>query len=162
MKTNERRRSGLVPRPGTGRPLTEAQETFRALLAKVEALRDSIDAEEEALDVTLSFYVAEIVPRMEKQTSLRKELVRTLAPYVNKSFFTNRRELVEFKELTMELLDEISKAEKGLTELDLREIYNAVHGVGYVHHERKTLETVKATLAKMFAEAGVDADFSEL
>jgi len=162
MKTNERKRAGLVPSPSAGRPLTRAQETFRNLLARVESLRESIDTEEEALDATLSFYAAEIVPRITKQTALQKDLVRALAPFVNKDFFPNRRELAESRDLTKELLDEISKTEKGLVDTDLREIYNAVHGVGYAHDERKALETVKATLAKMFAEAGVEADFSEL
>jgi len=128
----------------------------------VEALRESIDTEEEALDATIDFYAAEIVPRIAKQAAARKELVRRLATYANKEFFPNRRELAELKDLTRELLDEISKAEKGLADSDLREIYNDMHGVGYALDERKTLETVKATLAKMFAEAGLDADFSEL
>jgi hypothetical protein len=69
---------------------------------------------------------------------------------------------VELKDLTKELLDEISRAEKGLTDADLREIYSALHGVGYADDEQKTLEGIKATLAKMFAEAGVEPDFSEL
>jgi hypothetical protein len=162
MKTNERKRGDLVPKPAANRPLTKAQETFRNLLARVESLRESIDTEEETLDAAMDFYAAEIVPRIAKQAEARKRLVRLLARYANKEFFPNRRELAELKDLTKELLDEIAKAEKGLTDSDLREIYNSVHGVGYALDERKTLESVKATLAKMFAEAGLDADFSEL
>jgi hypothetical protein len=162
MKSNERKGAGLVPTPAASRPLTKAQETFRNLLARVESLRESIDTEEEELDATLSFYAAEIVPRISTQTALQKELVRSLAPYVNASFFPNRRERMEFNDFTKELLDEISKIDKGLTDIDLREIYDAVHGVGYASHERKTLETVKEALGKIFAEAGVEADFSEL
>ena len=55
---------GLVPTPTSARPLTRAQETFRSLLARVESLRESIDTEEEKLDAALSFYAAEIVPRI--------------------------------------------------------------------------------------------------
>jgi hypothetical protein len=162
MKTNERKGAGLVPRPTAGRPLTKAQETFRSLLAKVESLRESIDDEEQALDATLSFYAAEIVPRITRQTALQKQLVRDLAPYVDKSFFPNRSARLGLNEVVKELLDEISKEEKGLTDIDLREIYNATHGVVYADQEQKTLESVKAALTKMFAEAGVEADFSEL
>ena len=162
MKTNEKKGAGLVPRPAAGRPLTRAQETFRNLLAMVESLRESIDDQEEALDATLNFYVAEIVPRITRHTALQKELVRALAPYINKSFFPNRSARLGLNEVVKELLDEISKEEKGLTDADLREIYNATHGVVYADQEQKTLESVKAALAKMFAEAGVDADFSEL
>ena len=151
-----------MPKPLANRPLTKAQETFRDLLARVESLRESIDTEEEALDTALDFYASEIVPRIARQAEAQKQLVRMLAPYANKEFFPNRRELAELKDLTKELLDEISKAEKGLTDSDLREIYNAVHGVGYAFDEQKTLESVKATLARMFAEAGLDADFTEL
>jgi hypothetical protein len=153
---------GLVPSPSAGRPLTKAQETFRTLLGKVESLRESIDTEAEQLDATLSFYAAEIVPRIARQTTLQKELVLALAPYLDKSFFPNRHERLDLKDLTKGLLDEISKAEKGLNEIELREIYNELHGVGYAHQERKTLEGVKAALAKVFAEAGLEADFSEL
>src|SRR5881394_4113276 len=75
---------GLVPTPIAGRALAQTQETFRNLLAQVESLRESIDSEEERLDAALSFYAAEIVPRLSRQTALRKELVRALAPHVNK------------------------------------------------------------------------------
>jgi hypothetical protein len=37
-----------------------------------------------------------------------------------------------------------------------------VHGVGYAVDERKARTAVKAALAQAFAEAGLDADFSEL
>jgi hypothetical protein len=153
---------GIVPRPAPDRPLTKAQETFRNLLARVESLREANDAEEEKLDATLSFFVAEIVPRIAKQTALQKDLVRALAPHVNKTFFPHRQERLEMKELVQEFLSEIAKTEKGLTDADLREIYGIVHTSGYDEYERKTLATVKESLAKMFAEAGLVADFSEL
>jgi len=153
---------GLVPTSTAERPLTRAQKRFRTLLGRVESLRESIDAEEEELDATLSFYAAEIVPRISRHTALQKDLVRALAPYVNKSFFPGKEERLEFKGLVQDMLDEIANAEKGLNDSDLREIYNVVHGVGYAKDERKTLAAVKAALAKMFAEAGVEADFSEL
>src|SRR5262245_23963866 len=121
MKTDKRgsEMRGLVPTPGVGRPLTRAQEAFRTLLAKVESLRESIDAEEAELDAQLAFYAAEIVPRLARQTSLEKELVRALAPYINKSFFPGKQERTEFRELIRELLDDISKAEKGLHDADI-------------------------------------------
>jgi hypothetical protein len=86
MKTGEQRseRSDrdegrhLVPTPTPDRSRTRAQETFRTLLAKVASLRDAIDAEEEELDATLSFYAADIVPKIARQTALQKELVRAL------------------------------------------------------------------------------------
>src|SRR5437762_8229001 len=81
----------LVPSPTAVRPLAQAQQTFGSLLARVESLRASIDAEEERLDAALSFYAAEIVPRLAKQAVLRKELVRALAPHVNKTFIPRRQ-----------------------------------------------------------------------
>jgi hypothetical protein len=160
MKT--RPKNGLIPTPAADRPLTEAQATFRALLGKVESLRESIDVEEEQLDATLSFYAEEIVPKLARQTSVQKDLVRAFAPYLNKSFFPRQDERVEFRELTRELLDQIANKERGLIDADLREIYNAVHGVGYAQDERKAIAKAKAALLQMFAEAGLEADFSEL
>jgi hypothetical protein len=158
----DKRKVDLVPAPAADRPLTRAQETFRALLARVESLRISIDTEEKELDATLSFYLEEVVPRLARQTAFQKELVRALAPYLNKTFFPHKEERVEFKEVARELLDEIANNERGLIEDDLREIYNAVHGVGYAQHERRTIAAVKAALARTLAEAGLDVDFSEL
>ena len=153
---------GLVPTPTTLRPLTKAQETFRGLLAKVESLRESIDGEEEELDATLSFYAAEIVPRLTRHAALQKELVRALAPYANKTFFPRKQERLEIRELIQEFLNEIAKTENGLTDSDLREIYGTVHGIDYAERERQTLASVKEALIKMFAEVGIEADLSEL
>jgi len=153
---------GLVPTPAADRPLTRAQETFRSLLAMLESLRESVDSEEAKLDATLSFYATEIVPKIARQTALQKELVRSIAPCFNRTFFQRKQERLEIKELIREFLNEIAKAEKGLTDADLREIYDTVHRVGYAEHEQKTLASVKEALAKMFAEAGLEADFSEL
>jgi hypothetical protein len=160
MKTDKR--ADLVPTPAEDRPLTRAQETFRFLLARVESLRASIDAEEQELDAALSFYAEELVPRFAKQTALQKDLVRALAPYLNKTFFPRRDERVEFKELARKVLDEIADRDRGLIDEDLRQIYNLLHGVGYTKDERKTLVAVKEALARAFAEAGLDVDFSEL
>jgi hypothetical protein len=165
MKVNEKKGEGargLVPTPTAERPLTRAQKIFRTLLEKVESLRQSIDTEEEELDASLIFYATELVPRIARQTELQKELVRALSPYINKSFFPGKQERHDFRELIRELLDEISKSEKGLIDSDLREIYNAFHGVGYAKDERKAIAAAKEALAKVFAEAGVEADFSEL
>ncbi len=153
---------GLVPVPAADRPLTKAQETFRSLLARVEILRESIENEEQALDTALNFYATEIVPRLARHAALHKELVRALAPKVNKTLFPRKPERLEIRELLQECLDEIAKTERGLTDADLREIYSNVHGIGYAEHEQQTLAAVKQALGEMFAEAGVEADFSEL
>jgi hypothetical protein len=162
MKRNQSNGADLVLTPAADRPATKAQETFRSLLIRVESLRASVDAEERELDGILTVYVEQVVPRLTEQTALQKELVRALAPYLNKSFFPRKEERVEFRELARGLLDEIADKERGLIEDDLREIYNAVHGMGYAQNERKTIVAVKAALAQAFAEAGLDADFSEL
>src|SRR5215813_2364698 len=168
MKTDKRNGppvvagASLVPTAAAVRPLTKAQETFRVLLAKVESLREAIDAEEQELDATLSFYAEEVVPRLARHTALQKDLVRAVAPYVNKTFFPRKEERIEFREFTRQLLDEIANWERGLIDDDLREIYNAVHGVGYAKDERKTIAAVKAALAQTLAEAGLDVDFGEL
>jgi hypothetical protein len=88
--------------------------------------------------------------------------VRALAPCFNETFFPRRPERLELKELIQELLHEIGKTENGLTDADLREIYGSVHGVAYAEYERKTLATVKESLERLFDEAGIEVDFSEL
>ncbi len=153
---------GIVHTAGAVRPLSKPQQAFHALLEEVESLRASIDIEEAELDAAVAFYSTEIVPRLASQTAVKKDLVRSLAPFVNKSFFPNREERLRFKDFTKDLLDAIAKDERGLTDGDLRDIYNVVHGVGYAQDEQKTLAAVKAALAKMFAEEGLEPDLSEL
>lgn len=153
---------GLVPVPGASRPLAEAQQRFRKLLARVEFLREAIETEEQSLDSTLSFYAAEIVPRIDRQTSLQKALVRGLAPRITHAFFPHKQSRMEMKELIQKLLDEIAKTERGLADPDLRGIYDAVHDVDYAEQERKSIAAARDALARMFAEAGIEADFSEL
>ena len=153
---------GLVPVPTALRPLTQAQETFRSRLARVEFLRESVDAEEEKLDGALSFYAEEIVPRVARQAALRKELVRAVAPCLDKTFLPRRQDRLEIKEMIQKLLDDVAKTEKGLIDGDLRDIYSTVHGVGYAEREQQTLASVKAELTRMFDEAGLEADLSEL
>lgn len=161
MKSNKIH--GLIPTPTATRPLTRAQERFRSLLERVESARESIDAKEEELDAALSFYAAEIAPREVKQTALRKDLVRALFPHVNKTFLpAGKQARLEMKEMLQKLLDEISRTEKGLTDADLREIYDNVHGIGYVERERETLAKAREALVRMFDEAGLQGDFSEL
>ena len=134
MKADDLRRDGLwglVPVPTAERPLSRSQKAFRTLLTTVESLRKALDAETEELDATLTFHASEIVPRLSRQSTLQKDLVRALAPYVNKSFFPVQKERLTFKEFMQDLLDEIASTEKGLADTDLHDIYNAVHGVGY-------------------------------
>jgi len=164
MKTGNTRNGepGLVSSPAADRPLSQRQEAFRNLLARIESLRESIDAEQERLDEALNFYAVEVVPRLAAQTTQIKELVRLLAPFLNKTFFPRRLERLEFKEMIQEFLSEIALAEKGLTDEDLRQIYSTVNSVSYLEQEQKTLASVKEALEKMFAEEGLEADLSEL
>ena len=85
----------LVPAPSGDRPLTPAQENFRTLIAKVESLRVEIDAEEAGLDASLTFYTTEIVPRLVRQATLQKEMVRALAPFLTPKFFPRKHERLE-------------------------------------------------------------------
>ena len=66
------------------------------------------------------------------------------------------------KELLQRLLDDIANTEKGLTDLDLREIYSAVHDIGYAERERQILASVRASLARLYDEAGIEAAASGL
>jgi hypothetical protein len=152
----------IVHKPGSERPISKSRQRFRTLLAKVETLRAEIDREETDLNALLNFYATQIVPRLSRQTALQKDLVRSLAPYVNKSFFPNKEERLEFKDLMTDLLDQIVKADKGLTDAELRDIYAVVHGTAYAQDEKKTLAAVKDELEKLFAELGIEPDFAEL
>jgi hypothetical protein len=74
---------GLVMNSQPGRPLSKAQRAFNRLVTKVEELRARLDREIHRLDKVLAYYGEHIHPRLQRQTALRKELVRALAPFLD-------------------------------------------------------------------------------
>jgi hypothetical protein len=152
---------GLVVISQPGRPLSKAQRAFNRLVTKVEELRARLDREIRRLDKVLAYYGEHIHPRLQRQKVLRKELVRTLAPFLD----GNRLKQNERKTLRMiiaEQINEIAGEEGTLTDEDLQVVFKQVHGVDFGQVEQEEMEEMRSVMEEMFGELGVGIDLSDL
>src|SRR5262249_49624463 len=99
--------SGLVLTPRVDRPLTKAQRAFNRLVARVEELRARIAAETRRLDDALVYYGKHLHPRLQHLSEVRKELIRLLAPYLQKKNLRNKNHRKVMRTILADLLDEI-------------------------------------------------------
>ncbi len=152
---------GLVVISRPGRPLSKAQRAFNRLVTKVEELRTRLDREIRRLDEALAYYGRHLHPRLQRQTALRKELVRALAPFLD----GNRLRKSERKTLRRfigEQIDEIVGEEGSLTDEDLQALFKQVHGVDFGQVEQEEMDEVRSAMKAMFDEFGIGIDLSDL
>jgi hypothetical protein len=148
----------LVARPE--RPLTPAQRDFNRLVVQVEKLRGKLAKEARRLDRALKYYGEHLHPRLQRLGALRKDLIRTLAPFLDAKQLSkqNRKDL---RLLIAEQL-EMTAAEGPLEESDLRRIFGRVHGVRYEDAASEELDEMRSEMESMLAELGIEVDFSDL
>ena len=105
--------------------------------------------------------VSHLHPRLQRQTALRKELVRALAPFLD----GNRLRKSERKTLRMfigEQINEIVGEEGSLTDEDLQALFKQVHGVDFGQVEQEEMDEVRSAMKAMFDEFGIGIDLSDL
>jgi hypothetical protein len=147
----------LVSRPG--RPLTKGQRTFNRLVAKVERLRAQLENTTREYDEALAYYGEHLHSREQREQALRKDLVRAAAPFLN-SRQLKKGERQTLREILVDLLIGIGRHEGSLADLDLREIFERVHGVDFEDAEREVMEQTRSMMEAMFADFGIDVDLS--
>src|SRR5262249_17350305 len=77
------RDGSLTIRRPAARPLTKEERAFNPAVARVQALRISLDAEKQRLDRALLFHATELRPRVEQAVAMRGDLVRRLVPFLD-------------------------------------------------------------------------------
>ena len=153
---------GLVVISQPGRPLSKAQRAFNRLVTKVEELRARLDREIRRLDGALAYYCQHLHPRLRRQTALRKELVRALAPFLDGNRLPRKSERKTLRMLIGEQINEILAAEGSLTEEDLQVLFKRVHGVDFEQIEQEEMDEVRSAMEAMFDEFGIGIDLSDL
>jgi len=153
---------GLVVISQPGRPLTKEQRAFNRLVAKVEELRAKLDREIRRLNEALAYYAEHIHPRLERQTALRKECVRALAPFLDDRHLKSRSERETLRMVIEEQIFEIVGEEGSLTDEDLQAVFKQVHGADFGQVEREEMEELRSGMEKMFGELGIRIDLSDL
>ena len=153
---------GLVVISQPGRPLSNAQRAFNRLVTKVEELRARLDREIRRLDGALAYYCQHLHPRLQRQTALRKELVRALAPFLDGNRLQRKSERKTLRMLIGEQINEILAEEGSLTDQDLQALFKRVHGVDFEQLEQEEMDEVRSAMEAMFDEFGIGIDLSDL
>jgi hypothetical protein len=153
---------GLVVISQPGRPLSKAQRAFNRLVTKVEELRARLDREIHRLDKVLAYYGEYIHPRMQRQTALRKELVRALAPFLDGNRLKQKSERKTLRMVIAEQITEIAGKEGTLTDEDLQAVFKRVHGVDFGQVEQEEMEEMCSVMEEMFGDLGIGIDLSDL
>jgi hypothetical protein len=151
---------GLVQIPQPDRPLTKAQRAFNRLVGKVEELRARLDREIRRLDEALAYYGEHLHPRLQRQKALRKDLVRALAPFLDRKRLKRKSERETLRMIIAEQISEIVCEEGSLTDDDLRALFEKVHGVDFGKVEQEEMEEARSGMEALFDELGIEIDLS--
>jgi hypothetical protein len=153
---------GLVVVAQPSRPLSKAQRAFNRLVTKVEEMRARLDRETRRLDEALAYYGKYLHPRLQRQTALRKELVRLLAPFLDGNQLKRKSEQETLRMFIGEQINEIVQEEGSLTDEDLRAFFKQVYDVDFGQVEQEDMEEVCSAMKEMFGELDIEIDLSDL
>jgi hypothetical protein len=156
------RASGLVLVSQPNRPLTPGQRLFNRLVAQVEELRKRFVKETRKLDEALACYGEHLHPRLKRCNALRKDLIRAMAPFLDRNRLGQKRDRQTLREIIREQLDAIIQDDGSIEDADLRALFHRVHGVSYETLERREVDEVRSEMESMFEELGIDIDLSDL
>jgi hypothetical protein len=158
----ETQEAGLILTPRVDRPQTRAQRAFNRLVEKVEELRERIVIETRLLDDALVYYGAHLHPRLQRQNQVRKELVRLLAPFLQKKNLRNKNHRKIIRTIVADLLDEIAFYEGSLTDADLRGVFKQIHQIDVEKARQLEIEETRSEMEEMLDELGIQIDLSGL
>ena len=154
------RSRSLVYKAQPGRPLNKTERAFNRLVARVETLRNRLASEVRRLDEALVYGAAQVRPRVERATGLRRALVRALRP-----FLQDRRlkggDRKALKAILTEQLDEVL-AQDAAPDEDIKQIFEQLHGVSLDEVAREQIAEARSSMAEMFADLGLDVDVPDL
>jgi hypothetical protein len=151
---------GLTLVSRLGERLTKAQQTFNRLVKKVEAVRSNIEHETKRLDDALAYYGKHLHPRLQRQSELRKQLVRALAPYLDERRLKGKRDRSILREVIADELAEIPLDGAASSDEDLRALFERIHGRGFEEVAREEFEEQREEIESMFDDLGIDVDLS--
>src|SRR5215468_151487 len=145
----EREDAVLMLTPRAHRPLTKAQRAFNRLVARVEELRAQIAAETKLLDDALVYYGTHLHPRLQRQNEVRKELVRLLAPFLQKKNLRNDKQRKIMRTVLADQLHEIVHYEGSLKDDDLRTVFKQIHQVDVEKARQPEIEEMRKRSASL-------------
>jgi hypothetical protein len=153
------RPAGLVVKAQRGRPLSKKQRPFNRLVQKVERLRMRLDAERRRLEAALVFHAEHLRHRVARAIALRKDLIRTLRPFLEDRRVSRRDKGVLRTILSEQLGDVLANDDSPLDD-DLRTLFEELEGADLARVEQDEFDEMRTMVEAMFAEQGVTVDLS--
>jgi hypothetical protein len=99
---------------------------------------------------------------MQRQTALRKELIRALVPFLDGNRLKQKSERKTLRMVIAEQINEIAGKEGTLTDEDLQAVFKQVHGVDFGQVEQEEMEEMRSVMEEMFGKLGIGIDLSDL
>jgi hypothetical protein len=154
------RTSGVPARTARERKTDPKARALDRLLARVEALREQVKNRLRSLEDGVVFHAAEVQPRLQDLTGLRKDFVRALWPYTigKRIGGGDRRALMD---LVGAQVEEIL-AHDASPETDIQAIFQELNGMSLQQAVQSELDEARSWMAGMFDEVGLDVDVPEL
>jgi hypothetical protein len=158
--TGRRADGSLTVRAQPNQPLTKAQKSFNRLVARIEQLRARLEADTQRLDEALVYHAQHLRHRIEAVVSVRKEVVRALAPFLD----DRRLKKGDTKVLETVLIHQLDGvlAHADTVEDDLRALFEQLHRVGITDVAEEQLKESREELEAMFAQMGISVDLSNV
>lgn len=153
---------GLVLSRWSGGRLTKAQRTFNRLVERVDALRSQMEARTRELDSALANYAEDLYPRLQRETSLRKDLALALGPYLKGRWLKQKKDRETLRRLLDQQLRFLIDREGPLADPGLQAVFKQVTGFDFEDVMREEAQEMRHVFESMFSDLGIDADVSDL
>lgn len=148
----------MALRAQPGQPLTKSQKTFNRLVAQIEQRRRRLDADKELFEEALVYHAQHLRHRIASAVTLRKNVVRALAPFLDDRRL-KKGDVRVLESILIGQLDDIL-AHADVVEDDVRALFERLHGADLTTVEDAEMEVARADMEDMFAEMGIDVDLS--
>jgi hypothetical protein len=139
-------------------PLTKTQKAFNRLVAKVEHLRTRLEADRRRFEEALVYHHQHVRHRIQTAVSVRSDLIRVLAPFLDDRRL-NHKDTDVLRVVLMDQLDDVLTHAETVDD-DLSALFERLHGANLQDVQQEELNDARAGMEAVFADMGLDVDLS--
>lgn len=154
--------TGLIISKQEKQILSKQQQAFNRLVKRIEKLRHELEDTNHILNDKLDFYVKHIYQFEQQLTSLQKEVVKLLYKFYNNKKLLSKKQKESLQQVIVTQLSNISAANAGEPDNELKEIFKAVEGISYEEAVKEDFENLKNEMSEMFEEFGYEMNIDDI
>lgn len=154
--------TGLIISKQEKQILSKQQQAFNRLVKRIEKLRHELEDTKHILNDKLDFYVKHIYQFEQQLTSLQKEVVKLLYKFYNNKKLLSKKQKESLQQVIVTQLSNISAANAGEPDNELKEIFKAVEGISYEEAVKEDFENLKNEMSEMFEEFGYEMNIDDI